>query len=126
MSIAAVSGQAVQSSQSDTSSLEASKQKILAEIKTLQKDTTKNSKEIQVLQQQAEQIEMQITQQSAKSQSSTTSANTSTAEKVGPAYSVQLGSQNAQKSSQNISESSATSSEVSTSSEVATSIDLSV
>ena len=125
MSISAVGGQAVQSSQSDTTSLEASKQKIVAEIKNLQKDATKNSKEIQVLQQQSQQIDLQIAQQQAKSQASSTSATTSTSQNVGTAYTVELGNQNVQKSSQNISETSATSSESSPSSEAATSIDLS-
>jgi len=111
MSISAVGSQAVQSSQSDTTSLEASKQKIVAEIKNLQKDATKNSKEIQVLQQQTQQIDMQIAQQQAKSQASSTSATTSTAQNIGPAYTVELGNQNAQESSQ----SSATSSEAATS-----------
>ncbi len=114
MSIAAVSSQTVQSSQSDTSSLEASKQKILTQIKTLQKeDATKNAKEIQSLQQQAQQIEMQIAQQQAKSQTATTSATTSTAQNVGPAYDLELGNQTIQASTNNLSEVSSTSDQTS-------------
>ena len=127
MSIAAVSGQAAQSSQSDTTSLEASKQKILAQIKTLQKeDATKNAKEIQSLQQQAQQIEMQIAEQQAKSQTVATSATAGTAQKVGPAYSVELTSQNIESSTKNISESSSSSKEAATSDETAQTIDLSI
>jgi len=127
MSIAAVSSQTVQSSQSDTTSLEASKQKIVAQIKTLQKeDATKNAKEIQSLQQQAQQIDLQIAQQSAKSQSAPESARTGTAQNVGPAYDLELGNQNVQASTKNISENSSTISDASTSNETAQTIDLSI
>jgi len=124
MSISAVSGQTSQASQSDTTALEASKKKILTEIKKLQKeDATKNAKEIAALQQQAQQIEMQIAQQEAQSQTSTTSATTSTAQNVGPAYSVELGNQNGQASTTSLSQASSTSS---TSSEATQTVDLSI
>ncbi|MBP2625434.1 MAG: hypothetical protein H6Q68_145 [Firmicutes bacterium] len=114
MSISAVSNQSGQSSQSDTTSLEASKQKILTEIKKLQKeDAVKNAKEIQSLEQQAQLIEMQLAQQKAQSQTATTSANASAEQNVGPAYSVQLENQNVEASNKSLSEESSTSSETS-------------
>jgi hypothetical protein len=105
MSISAVSSQSGQYTQSDTTSLEASKQKIETEIKTLQKeDAAKNKKEIQSLQQQVQQIELQIAQQKQTSQTSTPS--TPTTENVGPAYSVQLNNQNVQTTAKSLKESS--------------------
>ena len=91
MSISGVSSQSSQSTQTSTATLEANKKKIAAEIKELQEeDATKNAKEIQTLQQQLLDIETQITQ--SKSQS--TNSNVSAKLDVGPAYSVELGSQN--------------------------------
>lgn len=121
MSISAVSSQSVQSSQSDTTNLEASKQKISTEIKKLQKeDATKNQKEIQALQMQLQQIEAQIAQEKAKSQTSTTGSSNSIEKNVGPAYSVELGSKNVQ-ASKSLSEASST-----TSSSSSETIDLSI
>ena len=100
MSITTVSSQSGQSSQSDISSLEASKQKKETEITKLQKeDATKNSKEIVALQNQAQQIQLQITQQKSQSGASTKIADTSTQKNVGPAYSLKLGNQDVENTS---------------------------
>lgn len=106
MSITAVSSQSVQVSQSDTSNLEASKQKIQAQIQQLQKeDQTKNAKEIQSLQQQLQDIETQIADQKTQSQkSSSVAASASKPPSAGPAYSVELSSKNAQATSKSLTE----------------------
>lgn len=121
MSISAISNQSVQSSQSDTTTLEASKKQIQTEIKKLQKeDATKNQKEILALQQQLQQIETQIAQEKAKSQTSSATASNSIEKNVGPAYTVELGSKNVPPS-KSLSEASST-----TSSSSAETIDLSI
>lgn len=121
MSISAVSSQSVQSSQSDTTTLEASKKQIQTEIKKLQKeDATKNQKEILALQQQLQQIETQIAQEKAKSQNSAANASNSIEKNIGPAYTVELGNKNVP-TSKSLSEASSA-----PSSSAAETIDLSI